>query len=66
MDNVNADNDVNTGTKRHEPCMHRQWWKLRFYPSDAQKQGVNRCTPQREASVWNTCSQADGGRPTTH
>ena len=39
MDNVNADSDANTGTKRDEPCMHNQSWNLRLYPSDAQKRG---------------------------
>ena len=40
MDNVNADHEPNTATQRHEGRMHNQSWKLRLYPSSAQKRSL--------------------------
>ena len=37
---VNADHEPNTATQRHEGRMHNQSWKLRLYPSSAQKRSL--------------------------
>ena len=44
MDNGNTDNEpvdgASTNANRSEPCMHKQSWKLRFYPTEMQEQSL--------------------------
>ena len=53
MDNVNADDEPNASAERHGPCMHSQAWKVRFYPTDAQKKSLTQWFGHARW-MWNT------------